>query len=125
MDLVIISTFIKTFVEDCYKNFKDFLSNEVQILLFPYGMIMIVSYFIARKYFSLESKNFFFLFGFCVASILFAVGYTFLNGFHWILVIPFLLLAALPHLNNKNGEDGNKNNNTSKKGKSFIFFNLE
>ena len=124
MDVIVISTFIETFVEDCYKSFKDFLPNEVQSLLFPYGMIMIVSYFIARKYFSQESKNFLFLFGFCVASILFAVGYTFLSDFHWILVIPFLLLVALPHLNNKNGEDGNNNNNTSKKGKSF-FFNLE
>ena len=121
MDFVIISTVIKTFVEDCYKNFKDFLPNEVHSLLFTYGMIMIVSYFIARKYFSQESKNFLFLFGFCVASVLFAVGYTLLNNFHWSLLVPLLLLG-LPHLNNKSGEDSNNNNKTTKKGKLFIVY---
>ena len=123
MDFVLISTFLEMIIKDCYEKFKDFPLNEVQSLLFTYGAIMVVSYFTARKYFSQKSDNFLFLFGFCIASILFAVGYTLLNGLYWILLIPFLLLA-LPNLINKNDEDGNNNNKTTNKSNLFILKSL-
>ena len=90
--------------------------NEVQLLMFLYGITVVAALIVDRKFFSSESKSFLFLFRFFVASILFAVGYASLNGFHWIILLPFLLLA-LPISSYKNGEGGNNKNKTIKKGK--------
>ena len=93
------------------------LQNEVQLLMLLFGMTVVAAILVVRKCFSLESKSF--LFRFFIASVLFAVGYVRLNGFHWILLLPFVLLV-LPISSNKNGEEGNKKNNTIKKGKEFL-----
>ena len=93
--------------------------NEVQLLMLFYGIIVVATFLVDRKCFSLESKSFVFLFQFFIVSVLFEVGYVRLNGFHWIISLPFVLLA-LPISSNKNDEDGNKKNNRMKKGREFL-----
>ena len=52
---------------------------------------------------------------FFISTVLFAFGYAYLNGFHWILFIPFLLLA-IPNLNNKQAADRSNKEQEIKKG---------
>ena len=93
--------------------------NEVQLLMLLYGITVIAALLVDRFFFASESKSFLFLFRFFIASVLFAVGYARLNGFHWIILLPFVLLA-LPTSSNKNSEDGNNKNKTIKKGEKFL-----
>ena len=94
------------------------LQNEVQLLMLLYAIIVVAALFVARIFFSSESRSFLFLFRFFIASVLFAVGYARLNGFHWIILLPFVLLAV-PISSNKNDTDGNNKKTTIKKGKKF------
>ena len=94
------------------------LQNEVQLLMLLYAIIVVAALFVARIFFSSESRSFLFLFRFFIASVLFAVGYARLNGFHWIISLPFVLLAV-PISSNNNGADGIKKNKTIKKSKKF------
>ena len=57
------------------------LQNEVQLLMLLYAIIVVAALFVARIFFSSESRSFLFLFRFFIASVLFAVGYARLNGF--------------------------------------------
>ena len=94
------------------------LQNDVQLLMLLYATIVVAALLVARIFFSVKSKSFLFLFRFFIISALFAIGYACLDGFHWIILLPFVLLAV-PLSNNKNGKDGNHKNKTIKKGKKF------
>ena len=93
------------------------LQNEIQLLMLLYGLTVVAALLVVRRCFSLESKSF--LFQFFIASVLFAVGCVRLNGFHWVISLPFVLLV-LSISCNKNGKEGNKKNNIIRKGKEFL-----
>jgi len=122
MDNVLVSAFLKQFVEDWYKNFKMLFPEESQKLLLFYGFIIIITAFIVKSCFSQMSKTSLFHFGLLFASVLIGMGYVRYKSFDWLHLIPLTLLG-LPLLSNNNTgrEEDQGNSKRRKKGRlSFI-----